>query len=115
MSVEGENITISNVNDPVEKKLVYPDEEVSVFNKEKLLLPENSEENKDISKIIYNFFLQNILHFIVSKKLEEVFNIDVVKNFVNRQEQIEKELDAVRMELFDVKTNSKKIRFLSII
>jgi hypothetical protein len=51
----------------------------------------------------------------VTKKLEEIFNIDVVKNFANRQEQIEKELDAVRMELFDVKTISKKIRFLSII
>jgi len=51
----------------------------------------------------------------VTKKLEEIFNIDVVKNFANRQEQIEKELDAVRMELFDVKTSSKKIRFLSII
>lgn len=54
MSVVGENITNSNVNDPVEKKLVYPDEDVSVFNKEKLL-PENSEENKHIGKIIDNF------------------------------------------------------------
>jgi len=52
MSVEGGNI--ANVNDPVEKKLVYPDEEVSVFNKEKLL-PENSEDNKDISKSLGSF------------------------------------------------------------
>ena len=55
MSVEGENITNSNVNDPVEKKLVYPDEEVSIFNKEKIL-PQNSEENKDISKILHIIF-----------------------------------------------------------
>ncbi len=45
-------------------------------------------------------------------KLDQVFNIDVVKHFANRQEQIEKELDAFRMELFIVKTNSKIIRFL---
>ena len=50
----------------------------------------------------------------MTKKLEEVFNIDVVKNFANRQEQIEKELDAVRMELFDVKTNSKKYVFYQL-
>ena len=37
----------------------------------------------------------------------EDFNIDVVKHFANRQEHIEKELDAVRMELFIVKTISK--------
>jgi hypothetical protein len=55
MSVEGENITNSNVNDPVEKKLVYPDEEVSIFNKEKIL-PQNFEENKDISKILHIIF-----------------------------------------------------------
>ena len=55
MPVEGENITNSNVNDPVEKKLVYPDEEVSIFNKEKIL-PQNSEENKDISKILHIIF-----------------------------------------------------------
>ena len=59
MSVVGENITNSNVNDPVEKKLVYPDEEVSIFNKEKLL-PENSEDNKDISKSLGCFFKLNI-------------------------------------------------------
>ncbi len=55
MSVEGENITNSNVNDPVEKKLVYTDEEVSIFNKEKIL-PQNSKENKDISKILHIIF-----------------------------------------------------------
>ncbi len=54
MSVEGESLTNANSDstNTIEKKLVYPDEEVAIFNKEKIKeFPENSPENQATRKL----------------------------------------------------------------